>query len=224
MQEVLIDSILDTLKLAPVIIIVYVLIELAEHKFAGKFATGKVLFSPAAPLVGAAAGIIPQCGFSVVSANLYSAGKITLGTLLAVFIATSDEAIPVILSDYSAAPKLIPLILIKFAFAVLVGYVVHFAFRNGFKVRVKSKTAIEKEKTRPSEASDSVDNEKAFLACEDREVKSASPDKEKKRLLMRREFLCNEYRLKNGGQKERVCRARRRIRLRRAFGGGKSLW
>ena len=179
MQEVLIDSILDTLKLAPVIIIVYVLIELAEHKFAGKFATGKVLFSPAAPLVGAAAGIIPQCGFSVVSANLYSAGKITLGTLLAVFIATSDEAIPVILSDYSAAPKLIPLILIKFAFAVLVGYIVHFAFRNGFKVRVKSKTAIEKEKTRPSEASDSVDNEKAFLACEDREVKSASPDKEK---------------------------------------------
>ena len=139
MHEVISDSILDTLKLAPFIVAVYLVIEIAERKAAGRFATGKVLFSPVAPLVGAAAGIVPQCGFSVVSANLYSAGKITLGTLVAVFIATSDEAIPVILADYTAAPKLIPLILIKFAFAVAVGYFLHFTFKNGFKIRGKVK-------------------------------------------------------------------------------------
>ena len=139
MHEVISDSILDTLKLAPFIVAVYLVIEIAERKFADRFATGKVLFSPVAPLVGAAAGIVPQCGFSVVSANLYSAGKITLGTLVAVFIATSDEAIPVILADYTAAPKLIPLILIKFAFAVAVGYFLHFTFKNGFKIRGKAK-------------------------------------------------------------------------------------
>ncbi len=139
MHEVISDSILDTLKLAPFIVAVYLVIEIAERKAAGRFATGKVLFSPVAPLVGAAAGIVPQCGFSVVSANLYSAGKITLGTLVAVFIATSDEAIPVILADYTAAPKLIPLILIKFAFAVAVGYFLHFTFKNGFKIRGKAK-------------------------------------------------------------------------------------
>ena len=139
MHEVISDSILDTLKLAPFIVAVYLVIEIAERKAAGRFATGKALFSPVAPLVGAAAGIVPQCGFSVVSANLYSAGKITLGTLVAVFIATSDEAIPVILADYTAAPKLVPLILIKFAFAVAVGYFLHFTFKNGFKIRSKVK-------------------------------------------------------------------------------------
>lgn len=139
MHEVISDSILDTLKLAPFIVAVYLVIEIAERKAADRFATGKVLFSPVAPLVGAAAGIVPQCGFSVVSANLYSSGKITLGTLVAVFIATSDEAIPVILADYTAAPKLIPLILIKFAFAVAVGYFLHFTFKNGFKIRGKVK-------------------------------------------------------------------------------------
>lgn len=139
MHEVISDSVLDTLKLAPFIVAVYLVIEIAERKFADRFATGKALFSPVAPLVGAAAGIVPQCGFSVVSANLYSAGKITLGTLVAVFIATSDEAIPVILADYTAAPKLVPLILIKFAFAVAVGYFLHFTFKNGFKIRGKVK-------------------------------------------------------------------------------------
>ena len=132
MTDVLLDSLLDTLKLAPVIIIVYLLIELLERKLAGGLVKNKVLYSPAAPLVGAAAGIVPQCGFSVISANLYAARKISLGTLIAVFIATSDEAIPVILSDFSAAPKLLPLLIIKFLLAVAVGYAVHFIFKKYF--------------------------------------------------------------------------------------------
>lgn len=133
MLDVLIDSLIDTLKLAPIIILVHLAIEFFERKTAGSKKLHRVLLSPAAPAVGAAVGIIPQCGFSVVSANLYATGKISLGTLLAVFIATSDEAIPILLSDITSAPKLLPLLLIKFVLAVAVGYIVHFAFKNGFK-------------------------------------------------------------------------------------------
>lgn len=191
MHEVISDSILDTLKLAPFIVAVYLVIEIAERKAAGRFATGKVLFSPVAPLVGAAAGIVPQCGFSVVSANLYSAGKITLGTLVAVFIATSDEAIPVILADYTAAPKLIPLILIKFAFAVAVGYFLHFTFKNGFKIRgkVKNTTHQSDAAVKPTE---NAGKEKDFKAVEKECLCALSRDSavlsgEEKRDILNRE-------------------------------------
>lgn len=191
MHEVISDSILDTLKLAPFIVAVYLVIEIAERKFADRFATGKVLFSPVAPLVGAAAGIVPQCGFSVVSANLYSAGKITLGTLVAVFIATSDEAIPVILADYTAAPKLIPLILIKFAFAVAVGYFLHFTFKNGFKIRgkVENTTHQSDAAVKPTE---NAGKEKDFKAVEKECLCALSRDSavlsgEEKRDILNRE-------------------------------------
>lgn len=191
MHEVISDSILDTLKLAPFIVAVYLVIEIAEHKAAGRFATGKALFSPVAPLAGAAAGIVPQCGFSVVSANLYSAGKITLGTLVAVFIATSDEAIPVILADYTAAPKLVPLILIKFAFAVAVGYFLHFTFKNGFKIRgkVKNSTHQSDAAVKPTE---NAGKEKDFKAVEKECLCALSRDSavlsgEEKRDILNRE-------------------------------------
>ncbi len=191
MHEVISDSILDTLKLAPFIVAVYLVIEIAERKAAGRFATGKALFSPVAPLVGAAAGIVPQCGFSVVSANLYSAGKITLGTLVAVFIATSDEAIPVILADYTAAPKLVPLILIKFAFAVAVGYFLHFTFKNGFKIRgkVKNSTHQSDAAVKPTE---NAGKEKDFKAVEKECLCALSRDSavlsgEEKRDILNRE-------------------------------------
>ena len=191
MHEVISDSILDTLKLAPFIVAVYLVIEIAERKFADRFATGKVLFSPVAPLVGAAAGIVPQCGFSVVSANLYSAGKITLGTLVAVFIATSDEAIPVILADYTAVPKLVPLILIKFAFAVAVGYFLHFTFKNGFKIRgkVKNSTHQSDDAVKPTE---NAGKEKDFKAVEKECLCALSRDSavlsgEEKRDILNRE-------------------------------------
>ena len=191
MHEVISDSVLDTLKLAPFIVAVYLVIEIAERKFADRFATGKVLFSPVAPLVGAAAGIVPQCGFSVVSANLYSAGKITLGTLVAVFIATSDEAIAVILADYTAAPKLVPLILIKFAFAVAVGYFLHFTFKNGFKIRgkVKNSTHQSDAAVKPTE---NAGKEKDFKAVEKECLCALSRDSavlsgEEKRDILNRE-------------------------------------
>ena len=133
MWETLLDALIDTLKLAPIIVATYILIELVESKFATRVTKSRALFSHAAPALGAAVGIVPQCGFSVVSANLYSARKISLGTLLAVFIATSDEAVPVLLADYTNAYKLLPLLAVKFVLALVVGYAVHFLCPHGFK-------------------------------------------------------------------------------------------
>lgn len=125
MKEVLLDGLLDTLKAAPLILAVYAVIELVERALAGK--TVRTRFPSAlTPLIGATVGLVPQCGFSVLAADSYSRRRISAGTLIAVFLATGDEAIPVLLGDISTAPKLLPLIIIKYALAIVTGYAVHF--------------------------------------------------------------------------------------------------
>ena len=166
MWETLLDALIDTLKLAPIIVAMYILIELVESKFATRVTKSRALFSHAAPAVGAAVGIIPQCGFSVVSANLYSMGKISLGTLLAVFIATSDEAVPVLLADYQNAYKLLPLLVVKLVFALIVGYAVHFLCPHGFKFDKPNKSLGVADTSKPSEnATDEVTASES-TACE----------------------------------------------------------
>ena len=130
MWETLLDAVIDTLKLAPIIVATYILIELVESKFAARVTKSRALFSHAAPALGAAVGIVPQCGFSVISANLYSAGKISLGTLLAVFIATSDEAVPLLVSMPAYWDKLVLLMVIKVLYAIAVGLVLDFVLRG----------------------------------------------------------------------------------------------
>lgn len=108
--DVIYDALLDTLKLFPFLFLLYVLIELMEHNTkvgrANRALTGKW-----APLVGSVTGLVPMCGFSVMAAKLYERRHITLGTLLAVFIATSDEAFLVMLvSDMSWLNKLISIL------------------------------------------------------------------------------------------------------------------
>ncbi len=121
MWEVLLDAILDTLKLVPFLLLIYVLIEILEHR-TSITRNDKILQGRLAPLIGAATGLIPQCGFSVMAAKLYEEKLIRTGTLLAVFVATSDEAVIILLSSISAAGSVMPLVLIKLAAAVIVGY------------------------------------------------------------------------------------------------------
>lgn len=91
MADVLIDALLDTLKLLPFLLLSYILIELLEHK-TKLSAVQRALRGRGAPLLGAVTGVLPQCGFSVMAAKLYDRRYLTVGTLLAVFLATSDEA------------------------------------------------------------------------------------------------------------------------------------
>ena len=121
MWDAILDAFLDTLKIFPFIFVIYVLIELLEHKTSFS-KDHERLQGDLAPLVGAATGIIPQCGFSVMAAKLYDRGLIRTGTLLAVFLATSDEALIILLSEGSRADMIVPLIVIKMIIAVGVGY------------------------------------------------------------------------------------------------------
>lgn len=108
----------------PFLFAAYLLIEFIEHRHAEKFAAWLTKFGKSGALVGAVLGIVPQCGFSVVAANLYSNRIITAGTLLAVFISTSDEAIPVLISNPQSVGKIIPLIGSKLLLAIVAGLIV----------------------------------------------------------------------------------------------------
>ncbi|MDE6273865.1 MAG: arsenic efflux protein [Clostridiales bacterium] len=125
MADVLLDAFLDTLKLLPFLLVLYILIEALEHKTQiGQ--PLKALRGRAAPLVGAATGLIPLCGFSVMAAKLYEKRYITVGTLIAVFLATSDEAFLVLLTsplDWAhKAIAICTLCAIKFVVGIGVGY------------------------------------------------------------------------------------------------------
>ena len=125
MWDAILDAFLYTLKIFPFIFVIYVLIELLEHKTS--FTRDRErLQGGLAPLIGAATGIIPQCGFSVMAAKLYDRGLIRTGTLLAVFLATSDEALIILLSEGSRADMIVPIIVIKLIVAVGVGYGANF--------------------------------------------------------------------------------------------------
>ncbi len=121
MGEVILDAFLDTLKVFPFVLVIYILIELLEHKTSFTH-NHKLLQGKAAPALGAATGIIPQCGFSVMAAKLYDKKLISTGTVLAVFIATSDEALIILLSQGASAAAIMPLVLIKLAIGTGVGY------------------------------------------------------------------------------------------------------
>lgn len=127
MWNIILDAFLDTLKVFPFLLVIYILIEFLEHRtsFSEK---PKILQGNLAPLIGSATGLIPQCGFSVMAAKLYDKGLIRTGTLLSVLLATSDEAFIVLLSSGASAAAIMPLVVIKLIVGVGVGYLVNFLY------------------------------------------------------------------------------------------------
>ncbi len=126
MTELFMDALIDTAKMIPLLLIIYIGIEFIELRVGGKIKDTIAKTRKAGPLIGTAFGCIPQCGFSVISSALYTKGIITLGTLMAVFISTSDEAIPIILSQPKKLFYLLPIILIKIVIALIAGYIIEF--------------------------------------------------------------------------------------------------
>ena len=117
--HVFLHSVNDCILMLPILFLTYAVIELIERKTS--FATnGKFLSGKASPIFGSLLGVIPQCGVSVMSAKLFDAGIIGLGTLLSVFISTSDEAFSILLASDKRL-DLIPLIIIKLVIATAVG-------------------------------------------------------------------------------------------------------
>ena len=118
------DAVKDTLLVIPVLYLAYLLVSYFSHNDNEKYSKILHKTNKAGPVIGAFLGCIPQCGFSSVMSQLYSKKIITLGTLIAVFIATSDEAIPLMISQPEFIPKLLILIAIKVIYAIIVGYII----------------------------------------------------------------------------------------------------
>ncbi len=122
---IILDTLVDGLKMLPLLFVAYLVIEIIEHKAMDKL---RAAFSSkgAGVLSGALLGLFPQCGFSVAAANLYSEKLIGAGALVAVFISTSDEALPVILSAPETAKYFVPLLLIKLLGGIAAGFLLDF--------------------------------------------------------------------------------------------------
>ncbi len=122
--DIILDALIDTAKMLPFLFAVYLLIEYLEHKASDKLANSLRKLGPFGPVGGALFGCIPQCGFSVAVSNLYSGRLVSMGTLIAVYIATSDEAIPILLSNPQSVGEVWKLIAAKAVIAILAGVLV----------------------------------------------------------------------------------------------------
>ncbi len=119
--DILLDTALDTIEIFPLLLFVYVLLELLEHRMdLSNYA--HLLTGPAGPLLGAIAGCIPQCGFSAAAATLFNYKRISGGALIAVFLATSDEALPILLAHPDQFSTVLRLLVCKVIIALFWGY------------------------------------------------------------------------------------------------------
>ena len=125
--EFFLHAVKDTLPLLPWILLIYLLIELLESK--ADLRSINRFGNKMGPLLGSATGLIPQCGFSIMAAKLFEQKYITIGTLLAIFMATSDEAFIIMLSSGEGAVWVLPMLAVKILIGVAVGYAADFALK-----------------------------------------------------------------------------------------------
>ncbi len=120
-METLLDALMDTAKMVPFLLAAYVLVGFLEHKYGERMGLRVSRVGRFGPILGALVGCVPQCGFSVLTAALYTKGMISPGTLLSVFLTTSDEAIPILLAHPDRARMILPLLLMKVVIAIPAG-------------------------------------------------------------------------------------------------------
>ena len=122
MLDILLDALLDTLKVVPFLYLSYLFIEYIEHKASDRLISGLYRLGKAGPAAGAALGIIPMCGLTVSAVDLYANRLITVGTLVSLLISCSDEALPLLLSSPGGAKSGLLLIGCKLVLGAAVGF------------------------------------------------------------------------------------------------------
>ncbi len=134
-EEILLDAIVDTLKVLPFLFLTYLFMEYLENRTGDKLGLMVAKTSRVGPAIGAAAGVIPQCGFSAAAASLFSGGVITTGTLIAIFLSTSDEMLPIFLSERIPIRTIAVILGLKMLLGMVTGLVIDAFIR---KRRAKS--------------------------------------------------------------------------------------
>ncbi len=129
LNEVLLHGVIDTLKLIPFLFLTYLLMEFIEHKAQDKTREFMKRAGALAPLAGGTLGAIPQCGISTAMANIYTGHIISLGTMVAVFLSTSDEMLPILISGNMKIGKVLLIIGYKAVCAIIAGFITDLALR-----------------------------------------------------------------------------------------------
>ena len=127
--EILKEASLDTLKLLPFLFITYLIMEYLEHKTSDKVKKTIQKSGKFGPILGGIVGIFPQCGFSVSATNLYSARVITLGTLISVYLTTSDEMLPILLTESIPITTILIILGLKFIIGIIFGFLIDMVIR-----------------------------------------------------------------------------------------------
>ena len=136
MKEVIIDGLVDSLKLLPYLFITFIILEFIEHKFSKKNEDVLSKNKKYGPIIGGLLGALPQCGFSTMAANLFSNKVITMGTLIAVFLSTSDEMLPIMISEKTNILVLIKIVLFKVIVGIIVGIIIDLIYKHN-KLKTK---------------------------------------------------------------------------------------
>lgn len=140
MLEVFEDAIIDSVKLLPFLFITYLIMEYIEHKTGSKAKEIIKKSGKFGPFFGSLLGIFPQCGFSVSATNLYAVRVITLGTLISVYLSTSDEMLPIFISEGVPLPTILKILATKLIIGMIAGFAIDFV------LRLKNKNKEEEEK------------------------------------------------------------------------------
>ena len=129
MLDVVLDTLVDGVKLLPFLFLTYLAMEYIEHKTTAKTKNTIKKSGKLGPLVGGILGAFPQCGFSTAGSNLYAGRVITLGTLISIYLSTSDEMLPVFLSEKVPMPTILSMIAVKAVIGMVAGFIIDFVIR-----------------------------------------------------------------------------------------------
>lgn len=130
MIDVILDTLLDVVKLLPFLFLTYLAMEYLEHKTGDK---AELLVKKAGrfgPVIGGVLGIVPQCGFSAAASNLYAGRVISLGTLMAIYLSTSDEMLPILISEQVSFWLIVKILLAKAVIGMVAGLIIDFLLRK----------------------------------------------------------------------------------------------
>ena len=133
MSEVIQDTLLDTIKLLPFLFVAFLIIEFIEHKLSNKQENIISKSGKLGPIVGALLGAVPQCGFSVLATNLYVTRIISLGSLISIYLSTSDELIPLMISHNAPLTKILSIVSIKVVIGIISGFLIDLFIRKTTK-------------------------------------------------------------------------------------------
>lgn len=128
MTDIILDTLTDGIKLVPFLFLTYLVMEALEHTTAEKTQKKIRQTEKAGPLLGGILGVMPQCGFSAAASELYAGRLITVGTLLAIFLSTSDEMLPILISETVPAAAIAKILAVKVLIAVITGFFVDFIY------------------------------------------------------------------------------------------------